>query len=453
MNRKINIAVAGHTNTGKTTLIRTLMKMSIGEVADSPNVSAKGKAYYFDGLQANFIDTPGFQYASVLMMCFDSLSENPEYKIPSNWEPTIAHDRDALESVEKSDVVIYVGSLSVVPDDSYKQEISVIQRKEKRIIGVLNQYKKELQASNQTAVENRIKQWTNLFNSQGIEQIVIFDAHWDNPVKINKIYDSIVEILHGEQKMYFIEGLKRFKERQLEIRREACSMISEVIENCREKAVFTISKKDFENQEKKDEIQDELARIINRQIAIFTLYVCALYKVAAANPTTSKDELLLKMESKVNLRNRLGTGSGVATIVGASSAFISGLVGAAIFGIFTGGAASVAGALAFAQAGGAIGATLGSLAVFSDENDIVTFSIEPNQMKSLLITGVSLIWGLSNNGYGREREVSLDESRYLEDLICQIQLSFEEIDLNKADKITIIEYCEKLLDQLENEFQ
>ncbi|MGL4499122.1 MAG: GTPase [Planktothrix sp.] len=453
MDRKINIAVAGHTNTGKTTLIRTLMKMSIGEVADSPNVSPKGKAYYFDGLQANFIDTPGFQYASVLMMYFDALSEYPEFKIPSTWEPKIVYDRDAVESVEKSDVVIYVGSLSIVPDNSYEQEIAVIQRKEKKIVGVLNQYKKELQASNQAAVENRIKQWTNFFNSQGIEQVVIFDAHWDNPVKIDKIYDSIVEILDDEQKIYFVEGLKRFKERQLEIRREACSMISEVIENCRKKVVVTISKKDFKNQEKKDEAQDELARIVNRQMAMFTLYVCALYQVAAANPTTSKDELLLKMESKVNLGNRLGTGSGTATIAGAGGAFIFGLVGATIFGILTGGAAIVPGALAFAQVGGAIGAAVGSFAVFSDENDTVTFSIEQNQMKNLLITGVSIIWGLSNNGYGREREVSLDEGKYIEEQMCRLQLSFEEIDFKKANKITIIKHCEKLLDQFKNEIQ
>lgn len=36
---RVRIAVAGHTNTGKTTLIRTLMRTVVGEVGDSPNVT------------------------------------------------------------------------------------------------------------------------------------------------------------------------------------------------------------------------------------------------------------------------------------------------------------------------------------------------------------------------------------------------------------------------------
>ncbi|MBE9183180.1 50S ribosome-binding GTPase [Microcoleus sp. LEGE 07076] len=41
LSQNISIAVVGHTNTGKTTLIRTLMKTSIGEVGDSANVTKK----------------------------------------------------------------------------------------------------------------------------------------------------------------------------------------------------------------------------------------------------------------------------------------------------------------------------------------------------------------------------------------------------------------------------
>ncbi|MGL4500084.1 MAG: GTPase, partial [Planktothrix sp.] len=104
MDKKINIAVAGHTNTGKTTLIRTLMKKSVGDVGDVPNLTKEGEKYYCKGLQANFIDTPGFQFASVLMMYFDALNENPNFKMPSSWESDVVYDQDAIKCVEKSDV-------------------------------------------------------------------------------------------------------------------------------------------------------------------------------------------------------------------------------------------------------------------------------------------------------------------------------------------------------------
>ncbi|MBE9143788.1 GTPase [Planktothrix mougeotii] len=42
---RVRIAVAGHTNTGKTTLIRTLMRTVVGEVRDSSNVTQEGQAY------------------------------------------------------------------------------------------------------------------------------------------------------------------------------------------------------------------------------------------------------------------------------------------------------------------------------------------------------------------------------------------------------------------------
>ncbi|MEK0189697.1 GTPase, partial [Microcoleus anatoxicus] len=96
LSQNISIAVVGHTNTGKTTLIRTLMKTSIGEVGDSANVTKKGQSYFFEGLQATFIDAPGFQYASNLMMYLDSLNENPEFKMSQSWQEKMVYDMNAI---------------------------------------------------------------------------------------------------------------------------------------------------------------------------------------------------------------------------------------------------------------------------------------------------------------------------------------------------------------------
>ena len=36
------------------------------------------------------------------------------------------YDKEAIDSIKKSDIVIYIGNLSIVPDDSHKDEIDVI---------------------------------------------------------------------------------------------------------------------------------------------------------------------------------------------------------------------------------------------------------------------------------------------------------------------------------------
>ncbi|TAF01460.1 MAG: hypothetical protein EAZ78_18415 [Oscillatoriales cyanobacterium] len=428
LSQNISIAVVGHTNTGKTTLIRTLMKTSIGEVGDSANVTKKGQSYFFEGLQATFIDTPGFQYASNLMMYLDSLNENPDFKMSQSWQEKMVYDLDAIASIESTDVVLYVASLTIVPDDNYKEEISLILKKCSKVVAVINQYKKELAASDKISVDYRVTQWKNLFQERSID-VIVCDAHWDSPVKVKGIYDSILNILDSEQKFRFTEGLKRFKERELEIRKEACNLLSVfIIEPYQGKPILTLPKAECNNEYKRQIAREKIADKIDRSFATFLHNITYLYKVAADNPTTSKEQLRLDFKTDHNLMNRLSIGSGSAAITAGFGSFLMAIVGGGVVGVLTGGVGIVGGAIAGAQIGASVGAVIGSFAVFYEAQDTVNINIEVEQMKPLLLVkGVALIWGLSNNGYGRGRDLTANEA--------------------------IIKHCEKILDQLENEIE
>ncbi|BAZ40926.1 GTPase Era [Calothrix sp. NIES-4101] len=445
--KTINIAIAGHTNTGKTSLIRTLMKSPIGEVGDCANVTKKGEAYYFESLQATFIDTPGFQYAPIVMMCLDAKKENPEFKISEKWESKINYDRDAIAALEDSDVVIYVASLSVVPDDSYQEEISIIRHKSTKIVGVINQYKKQLEATNKDIVDGRVHQWESFFREQSIEQIVVFDAHWDNPIKVNQLYKSIFEILNDEQKSCFTEGLRRFKDRQQKIRKEACKMLSTLIIDCRNEAIVSIPKKDSENKDKIEEAQRQLVEKINHHLYLFVEPVSLLYKIAAENPTTSEEEIIFKIRSEPNWRERAGIGANAAAVLAALSGLLGGIIGFAIVP----GTGFINGFAVGSQLGTVIGGAIGSLAIFSDENDTVAIKLDNEQLKIILIKGLAIIWGLSSNGYGRAKELTLQESRYIEEDVSSFRTQQNNINLMSANESKIVEFCEKLLNSLESE--
>ncbi|WP_341738244.1 GTPase domain-containing protein [Microcoleus sp. CAWBG640] len=453
--QNISIAVVGHTNTGKTTLIRTLMKTSIGEVGDSANVTKKGQSYFFEGLQATFIDTPGFQYASNVMMYLDSLNENPEFKMPQSWQEKMVYDMNAIASIESSDLVLYVASLSVVPDDSYKDEIAIIKKKCSKVVAVINQYKKQLEASDKISVENRVAQWKNMFREHSINDVIVFDAHWDNPVKVKGIYDSILNILDCEEKSRFTEGLKRFNERQSEIRKEACNLLSVfIIEPYQGKPILTIPKAEFNNEHKREIAKEKIADKIDSSFAAFIYNITYLYKVAAENPTTPKEQLGLDFQTDHNWMNRLSMGSGLAAVAAGFFSFSMAVVGAGVVGVLSGGAGIVGGAIAGAQIGASVGAALGSFAVFYEEQDTVNINIEVEQMRTILVKAIALIWGSSNNGYGRGRYLTANEGEQIEKQISIIQpLLGSKINLARADKNTIIKHCEKILDYLENEIE
>ena len=108
----VRIVVAGHTNVGKTTLIRTLIKAAIGVVADRANVTQVSEEHRYEeleynGMQAIFVDTPGFQVAGELLRILQSRERDPDYEIPDDIDPAeLKYDELALESIRNSDVVL-----------------------------------------------------------------------------------------------------------------------------------------------------------------------------------------------------------------------------------------------------------------------------------------------------------------------------------------------------------
>ncbi|MBE9001683.1 DUF3482 domain-containing protein [Nostoc sp. LEGE 12447] len=442
--QKISIAIAGHTNTGKTTLIRTLMKSTIGDVSDQKNVTKQSTAYYYQGLQADFIDTPGFRYAQTYNMYRQQIDENPEYKLPKAWEEKMNLDLDAIQAIGKSNVVFYVGNLSVVPDETYIEEIEAVVNIQPKVIGILNQASKQLEASNQKIVDNRINLWKEELKKQGVEDTIVFDAHWDKPSKINEIYDAIYRVLNSEEQALFSKGLNEFKNRQKEILTEALSMLANCITEIQEFQVAT-KKNSFSQETAKNKMVRELQAII----VGFVHDVKELYKVAAEYPTAPKKELKTTIESSANIAARIGWGAGLASTGGVLGAAAGAAIVGAITGLLTGGLGAGAGALFGAQIGGlAGGAFLGTLGALDDGDDIVKIHMESTDIKNITIKFIAIIWGLSNNGYGRERKLSQDEMKNIEDKIKNFDSSYQWSDWKTISPGKVISYCEEILDKL-----
>lgn len=146
----IHLSVVAHTNVGKTTLVRTLLKRDIGEVADRPHVTEAAERHtLLDTPQGDALylwDTPGFGDSARLLKRLRNSGN------PIGWLQTQVWDRLvdrpffcsqlAVRNVrDESDVVLYLVNAAEDPSSAayVDAELQILQWVGKPVLLLLNQ--------------------------------------------------------------------------------------------------------------------------------------------------------------------------------------------------------------------------------------------------------------------------------------------------------------------------
>lgn len=148
----LNVAVVGHTNTGKTSLIRTLLRSTqFGEIEDGAGTTRHvERATIFAGNEAvlNLHDTPGLEDSHALLRQLKSIGSQHHSFSPAEilekFIATISSD-DPLEQeakvirqVLRSDVLLYIIDVREPVLEKYLVEIEILSKAMKPIIPVFN---------------------------------------------------------------------------------------------------------------------------------------------------------------------------------------------------------------------------------------------------------------------------------------------------------------------------
>ena len=162
----INLTLASHTNVGKTTLLRTLLRQDIGEVADRPHVTDEAADHVLIATGAGdtlrLWDTPGFGDSARLLKRL-RMSDNP-----LGWLATQVWDRftdrpffssqQAIRNVrEESDVVLYLVNAAEDPASAgyVELELQILGWVGKPVLLLLNQLgaprEREVEAADERA--------------------------------------------------------------------------------------------------------------------------------------------------------------------------------------------------------------------------------------------------------------------------------------------------------------
>lgn len=189
----LRLAVVGHTNTGKTSLLRTLTRdASFGEVHNSPGTTRHVEGIRIklkDNILIELFDTPGIEDSMALLDYLIRLHQNQErldepQRIAMFLDTPEANDRfeqeaRVLKQLLKSDAGLYVVDVRDPVLAKHKDELRVLAQCGKPILPVLNFVR---------SPEQRTTEWRLALANLGLHASAEFD--------------TVAPALNGEAQLY-----------------------------------------------------------------------------------------------------------------------------------------------------------------------------------------------------------------------------------------------------------
>lgn len=189
----LRLAVVGHTNTGKTSLLRTLARDShFGEVRNSP-----GTTRHVEGVRLRLssnelielFDTPGMEDSMALLDYLQRLEDEspdldpPQYialflQAPESQERFEQEGR-VMRQLQQSDVALYVIDVRDPVLAKHKDELKILNMAGKPILPVLNFTR---------SADQRIGEWRQALAAIGLHALAEFD--------------TVAPALNGEAQLY-----------------------------------------------------------------------------------------------------------------------------------------------------------------------------------------------------------------------------------------------------------
>ena len=145
----LTLSLISHTNVGKTTLARTLLRRDVGEASDRPHVTDLSEAHVMVATQGRRLllwDTPGFGDTARLLRRLRQSDQPIRWVMVQMWDRYVNRplwcSQQAVKNVrEEADIVLYLVDASQRPDDMpyVDMEMEILSWIGKPVVLLLNQ--------------------------------------------------------------------------------------------------------------------------------------------------------------------------------------------------------------------------------------------------------------------------------------------------------------------------
>ena len=233
MNKPLKLAVVGHTNVGKTSLLRTLTRdVGFGAVSHRPSTTqhVEGARLSVDGeALIELYDTPGFEDAVALYDYLEQLPRNGERLDGPEQIQRFLHSSEAgqrfeqeakvLRQLLQSDAGFYVIDARETVLAKYRDELAILAMCGKPVLPVLNFV---------NSPEQREAQWREVLARLGLHAVVRFDTITPPVDGEQRLYENLSLVLDSQRPR--LQRLIDYNQAQVQVRRSAAyRLIAELL--------------------------------------------------------------------------------------------------------------------------------------------------------------------------------------------------------------------------------
>ena len=229
----LKLAVVGHTNTGKTSLLRTLLHdADFGEVANAPATTrhVEGAMLRIEHLKLQWFDTPGIEDSIALLDYLDQLQQQSTTRLDGpaiierfleSPESRQRFEQEArvLRQLLACDAGLYVVDVREPVRSKHRDELAILARCGRPIIPVLN----FLHHSN-----NYSDDWKNTLSRLAIHLIIEFDTVAPAIDGERQLYQKLALVLdeHQQSLNALAEGANKRRQRR---RQQGQELLAELL--------------------------------------------------------------------------------------------------------------------------------------------------------------------------------------------------------------------------------
>jgi hypothetical protein len=232
---RVDLSLLSHTNVGKTTLARTLLRRDIGDVSDRSHVTEVAESHVLiespEGDSLVLWDTPGFGDSARVLKRLKQTEQPLGWFLSQVWDrfadrPFWCSQQAMRNAREASDVILYVVNAGEQPASAayVDAEMQILGWIGKPVILLLNQLGPP---RDETHAQADVTQWqAHVAKYPWVQMVLPFDAFARCWVQEGTLLAHVQRLLHAQQQPAFERLRAAWRERNLMVFRQAMQVLA-----------------------------------------------------------------------------------------------------------------------------------------------------------------------------------------------------------------------------------